>query len=74
MITQKLTAKEALKENNKVQGKDLDEYPPAMFNEGGKGASVRPISPSDNRGAGSTMGHQLRPYPNGTKLKIKIEE
>ncbi len=26
-------------------GYDRDEYPPAMFKEGGKGASVRYISP-----------------------------
>ncbi|MFC4812913.1 NucA/NucB deoxyribonuclease domain-containing protein [Paenibacillus sp. GCM10023250] len=64
---------ESLKGQNKVSGKDLDEYPPAMFKEGGKGASVRPISPSDNRGAGSSMGHQLRQYPNGTKVRIAID-
>jgi hypothetical protein len=36
----------------KLVSKDRDEYPPAMFNEGG-GASVRKINPSDNRGAGA---------------------
>ncbi len=45
-----------------------------MFREGGSGASVRPINPSDNRGAGSTIGHLLRPYQNGTKVKIKIKD
>jgi hypothetical protein len=45
-----------------------------MFKEGGKGASVKPISPSDNRGAGSSMGHQLRKYPDGTKVKIRIDD
>ena len=64
--------KESLKGVDTVKGKDRDEYPPAMFEEGGKGASVRPISSSDNRGAGSSMGQQLRPYPDGTKVKIKI--
>lgn len=54
--------------------KDLDEYPPAMFEEGGEGASVRPISPSDNRGAGASMGNQLRQYPDGTQVKIRIED
>lgn len=43
--------KESLKGIEK--GKDLDEYAPAMFKEGGKGASIRPINSSDNRGAGS---------------------
>ena len=64
----------ALKGFSKVPGKDLDEYPPAMFEEGGKNASVRPISPSDNRGAGSSMGHKLRPYPDGTKVRFEIED
>ena len=62
----------SLKGIKKVTGADLDEYPPAMFAEGGKGASVRPINPSDNRGSGSTLGHQLRKYQNGTKVKIKV--
>ena len=66
--------KASLKGIKKVPGADLDEYPPAMFKEGGNGASVRPINSSDNRGSGSTMGHQLRIYPDGTKVKIKIEE
>jgi hypothetical protein len=44
----------------------------AKIAKGTKGASVRPISSSDNRGAGSSMGQQLRPYPDGTKVKIKI--
>lgn len=61
--------KASLKGIDKVPGKDLDEYPPAMFKEG---ASVRPINPSDNRGSGSSTGHKLRPYPNGTKVKYKI--
>ncbi len=68
----KKNRKESLKGIDKVSGKDLDEYPPAMFEEGGEGASVRPINSSDNRGAGSTIGHLLRGYPDGTKIRIKI--
>ncbi|TCM99391.1 RHS repeat-associated protein [Paenibacillus sp. BK033] len=64
--------KASLKGHKKVPGKDLDEYPPAMFKEGGHGASIRAISQPHNRGAGSSMGHQLRKYSNGTKIKIKI--
>ena len=41
-------------------GNDLDEWPMAMFSEGGIGASVRSILSSDNRGAGSSIGHALR--------------
>jgi len=57
---------------DKVPGLHLDEFPPAMFKEGGSGASVRPISPSQNTGSGASMGNQLRPYPDGTKVNIVI--
>ena len=55
-------------------GYDRDEYPPAMFGEGGSGASVKYISPSDNRGAGSAMGWQIRTagLPNGAKVHIVV--
>ena len=51
---------------------DRDEFPPAMFEEGGKGSSVKHIDPSDNRGAGSCIGAQCRGLPNGTKIKIEV--
>lgn len=57
---------------DKIPDKDLDEYPPAMSREGGKGSSIRAINLSDNRGFGSSAGHQLRKYPDGTKYKYKI--
>lgn len=47
-------------ENRKERGIDLDEYPPAMFAEGGSGASVKAIGASDNRSAGSVMGWDVR--------------
>ncbi|WP_158578884.1 RHS repeat-associated core domain-containing protein [Spongiactinospora rosea] len=56
-----------------VSGKERDEYPMAMFVEGGAGASVRPITPSDNGGAGATIGNKLRSYPDGTRVKIKVK-
>ncbi|MDV6333224.1 RHS repeat-associated core domain-containing protein, partial [Asticcacaulis sp. 201] len=62
----------ALKRVAPVAGKDRDEYPPAMFEEGGQGASVRHIDPSDNRGAGSCIGQQCRSLPDGTKVKITV--
>jgi hypothetical protein len=40
-------------------GYDRDEYPPAVFKEGGAEASVKYINPSDNRGAGASMGYQI---------------
>jgi RHS repeat-associated protein len=55
----------------KTSGKDRDEYPPAVTQEGGNGASVRPITPGDNRGAGASIGNQIKDVPNGGKIKIK---
>lgn len=51
---------------------DRDEYPPAMFREGGAGASVKYISESDNRGSGSAMGSALYGLPDGTRVKITV--
>jgi hypothetical protein len=45
-----------------AKGYDRDEYPPATFREGGKGASVKNIPQSDNRGAGASIGYQLNHY------------
>jgi hypothetical protein len=61
-----------LKDFEAVPGKQLDEYPPAMFSEGGSGASVRAIDPADNMGAGASMGNQLRKYPDGTKVRMEV--
>jgi hypothetical protein len=63
--------KDSLSGLDKFPGKDLNEYPPAMFKEGGTGASVRPVSPSDNRGAGAYLGNKLRNYPDGTRVRLK---
>jgi hypothetical protein len=56
----------------RMPGLDRDEYPPAMFEEGGEGASVRGISPGDNRGAGSSIGNLCRGLENGTVVKIVV--
>ncbi len=64
----------SLKGHKKVQGQQLDEYPPAMMKEGGEGASVRPIDPSDNMGAGASMGNQLRKVKDGEKVKIEVTD
>ena len=53
-------------------GFDRDEYPPAMSDEGGTGASVRYIDPSDNRGAGASMGNQLEAWCNTQPFRIRI--
>jgi len=53
-------------------GLDRDEYPPAMFQEGGQETSVRHITAGDNRGAGACIGAQCRELPNGTKGRIEV--
>ncbi|MBQ3650035.1 MAG: hypothetical protein II957_07520, partial [Treponema sp.] len=50
------------------------EYPPAMSKEGGIGADIRGINRSDNRGSGSSAGHQLRNYPDGTKFHYETTD
>ena len=73
-VGKKANRRASLKGIDKVPGEDVDEYPPAMFNDGGNGGSVRSINPSDNRGAGSSFGHKLRPYQNGTRIKFRITD
>lgn len=58
----------------RIPGMHLDEYPPAMFLEGGAGASVRAINPKDNMSIGAFIGNCCRRLPNGTRIKIKIGE
>lgn len=53
---------------------DRDEYPPAMFKEGGAGSSVKYINPSDNRGAGACIGNQCRNVSDGDRVQINIAE
>ena len=53
-------------------GIDRDEYPPAVFKEDGSGSSVRYIDASDNRGAGSSLGHQMRELADGTEVTINV--
>lgn len=53
-------------------GLDRDEYPPAVFLEGGAGASVRHIPFSDNRRAGAMMRNQLRGATEGCKITMSV--
>lgn len=55
------------------KGYDRDEWPMAMCAEGGAGADIEYVTPSDNRGAGSWISNQLEPYPNGTRVKIIVK-
>ena len=45
---------------DKVAGKDLDEYPGAMFREGGAEADVRAINRNHNRSGGASVGNSGR--------------
>ncbi|WP_458110058.1 NucA/NucB deoxyribonuclease domain-containing protein [Bacillus zhangzhouensis] len=55
------------------RGYDRDEWPMAMCKEGGTGASVKYVRPSDNRGAGSWVSHQLSDDPDGTRIQFIID-
>jgi hypothetical protein len=65
---------EALKGTKPQSGTDRDEYPPAMFREGGRGASVRSINPSDNRGSGACIGAQCRNLQDGTRVRVIVND
>lgn len=64
--------KASLKGVKRRSGQDRDEYPPATFREGGAGASVRHIAPGDNRGAGSSMGHQMKDVKDGERVRLRV--
>ena len=49
-----------------------DEFPPAMFREGGQDSFVKHISPCDNRGAGACIGAQCRGLPDGARVRIDV--
>lgn len=48
-----------------LEGFDRDEYPPAVAEEGGEGASVVYVDSSENRSGGAVMSRQLRPFCDG---------
>lgn len=53
-------------------GMDRDEYPPAVFAEGGAGASVRHIPLADNRSAGGQMSAQLAGATQGCTITMTV--
>lgn len=63
---------ESLKGYPPKKGYDRDEWPMAMCLEGGRGADIRYVSPSDNRGAGSWVGNKLSKYSDGTRIKFIV--
>ena len=66
--------KESLAGIETRDGYDRDEWPMAMCDEGGKGASVAYVESSDNRGAGSWVGHQLSAYEDGEKVLFIVSK
>ena len=65
--------KESLEGIATKSGYDRDEWPMAMCAEGGSGADIAYIDPSDNRGAGSWVGNQLESYSDGTRVLFVID-
>lgn len=60
-------------ERHKAQAShDRDEYPPAVALEGGDGASVRYIDPSDNRSAGACLGQVCKKLKAGARILTEL--
>lgn len=55
------------------KGYDRDEWPMAMCAEGGAGADIEYVTPSDNRGSGAWVGNQLEDYADGTRVLFVID-
>ena len=62
----------AIQGHSRPSGMDLDEYPPAIFKEGGAGASVRAIPSHENRAFGAMLMWKLRNVRDGTSVEIEI--
>ncbi|NIK72317.1 NucA/NucB deoxyribonuclease domain-containing protein [Paenibacillus sp. BK720] len=65
--------KESLKDIPAKKGYDRDEWPMAMCKEGGEGADIAYIAPSDNRGAGAWVSNQLDTFPDGTRVEFIVK-
>ncbi|MFF2484284.1 DNA-entry nuclease [Paenibacillus sp. NPDC058071] len=64
--------KQSLKDVPTKKGYDRDEWPMAMCIEGGEGADIEYISPSDNRGAGAWVGNQLENFADGSRVEFIV--
>ncbi|MBG0787543.1 MAG: hypothetical protein H0S79_20835 [Anaerolineaceae bacterium] len=62
----------SLEEVPRIPNLDRDEYPPAAFAEGGGGAHVWHINPSDNQGSGATFRWQLNRVEDGTRVRFRV--
>jgi hypothetical protein len=61
--------KHAVKLLNTKSGWDRDEYPPASSKEGGHGASVRYVDPSENRSEGGSRRNLFKSIQDGSLVK-----
>lgn len=60
-------------QNTPVRGElDRDEYPMALFSQGGSGADVAYLEGGDNRGCGAYISWQLRGVPDGAVVRIRV--
>ncbi|ODP26190.1 DNA-entry nuclease [Paenibacillus nuruki] len=50
------------------KGFDRDEFPPAVCVEGGHGADIKYVHPSDNRGSGAWLGRRIQDYPGHSNI------
>ena len=64
--------KKSLKNVERNSWFDRDEWPMAVFREGGAGANVVHLEDKDNRGAGSSIGWQMRKIPDGARVRIRV--
>lgn len=51
---------------------DRDEWPMAVFEEGGLGANVVYLDGHDNRGSGSSISWQMRGLSDGTRVRVRV--
>ena len=61
---------QALKNVQGAPGMGRDEFPPAVLRGSSDPVSTRLVPRSDNRGAGASVGNQIKNLPDGTKVKI----
>jgi hypothetical protein len=57
------------------EGLERDEFPPALARESDDRPTwphLRYVSERQNAGAGASMGHQLRPYCDGQRFRIRV--
>jgi hypothetical protein len=53
---------------------DRDEWPMAMFRQGGKGASVKYVDRGNNRGLGAWIAARLRGLANGATVRFEWDD